>query len=83
MVMPWIRTSCTNADPSAPEFALGAVQPQHPSRCPSVIGSRVCHAIDISAGGIEGPRTAFGLSQSFWNARPPLILRFVDLPMRV
>ena len=51
-------------------------------RWPSVIGSRASarhrHIPGVGSTA-RGPRSAF--SQSFWNARPPLILRLVDLAM--
>ena len=65
------------------EFAFGPVQPQHGlalalgdrfAACPPSTYSRVGSTA-------RGPRSAF--SQSLWNARPRLILRLVDLAVRI
>src|SRR5258708_7452894 len=65
------------------EFALGAIEPQHGlalafrNRLPGP------PAIDIFPRGIDGLRTALGFLPIALESPPSLVLRLVDLPMRV
>ena len=65
------------------EFALGAVQPQH--RLALAFGDRLARlpAIDIFPGRIDRLRAALGLLPIVLKRPPALILRLVDLAMRV
>src|SRR2546426_574566 len=79
MVMPLIRTSCTVGT----EFALGAVQPQH--RLALAFGDRFAHlpAIDIFPGRIDRTWAALGLLPIVLKGPPALVLRLIDLAMRM
>ena len=81
MVRPWTSTSCTSAEPSAPEFAFGPVQPQHGLAL--ALGDRLAAlpAIDIFPGWIDRARSALGLLPIALERTPGLILRLVDLAM--
>ena len=65
------------------EFTLGSVQPQHGlaltfrDRLPSL------PAIDIFPGGIDSQRSALGFLPIALECPPALVLRLVDLTMRV
>ena len=65
------------------EFALGAVQPQHGLAL--AFGNRLppLPAIDIFPGGIDRARPALGLLPVGLKGTPALVLRLVDLAMRV
>jgi hypothetical protein len=65
------------------EFTLGAVQPQR--RPALVFRDRLpCpHPVDIFPGRIDGLRSALGLLPIILKCPPALILRLVDLSMRM
>ena len=65
------------------EFALGAVQPQH--RLALAFGDRLAHlpAIDIFPGRIDRARAALGPLPVVLKRPPALVLRLVDLTMRM
>jgi hypothetical protein len=65
------------------EFALGAVEPQH--RLALAFGDRLprLSAIDIFARRIDRARPALGLFPVALECPPALVLRLVDLVMRV
>ena len=65
------------------EFALRAVEPQN--RLALAFGDRLPRppAVDIFPGRIDRLRTAFGLLPILLKRSPALILRLVDLAMRM
>ena len=82
MVMPWTRTSCSSAE-TGTKFAFGAVQPQH--RLALAFGDRFAHlpAVDIFPGRSDRTRAALGFLPIVLKGPPALVLRLVDLMMRV
>ena len=65
------------------EFALGAAQPQHGLAL--ALGDRLplLHAIDVFAGRIDSLRAMLGFLPIVLERAPALILRLVDLAMRM